>query len=136
MRILAIDPGKNQGWAFFENNKLTMAGIGRPPSYPCPQRIVVERPHPGKSKASTKDLITLSLRAGVTAGKLEALTGVVAEFLEPNRWKGGAVPKGVMNERVKSRLLPEELEALGSKYDHNVLDAVGIGMYVCGRLGF
>jgi len=50
----------------------------------------------------------------------------------PDEWKG-QVPKKIMNERVWARLSSEEQENV-TKKDHNVLDAVGIGLHQLGRL--
>ena len=50
--------------------------------------------------------------------------------MKPVQWKGN-LPKTVHHERVKKYLEPEELKLVPK--DHNVLDAVALGLFVLGR---
>ena len=140
--LLAIDPGATQGWALFDgltkNARLIRAGLGRPPFTPAEwekiNKLVVERPHAGDQKSTKKDLITLSIRAGEAGGLYGHLSSVRAEYIEPATWKG-SLPKARGNEIVLERLTAQEKALLGAKPNHNVLDAVGIGLYKIFRLG-
>ena len=94
--------------------------------------IVVELPrsYPG-SRVNPGDLITLAYRAGQVVGRCRgAFTKVRTLF--PADWKG-QTPKRVMNQRVLARLDEAERAAV-AMMDHNVLDAVGIGLWHLGRL--
>lgn len=133
--LLAIDPGADCGWALFDQTtkRLIQCGLRKMPDLSKEQlgrirALVVERPHAGQGKASKKDIITLSIRAGELAGIWSYLTGVVPQYVEPQRW-GGGVHKNIKNDRVLARLFPEELIILGPKKNHNVLDAIGIGLW-------
>ena len=144
--LLAVDSGRDCGWALFSlppkgqplsGGALVACGLRDFLHYthwPAPvTRIVVERQHPGRTRARVKDIITLAIRAGEVGGLLHYLTGVQPEYIEPNRWKG-QLPKKRCNEIVEGLLRPEELailnkiKAKGTK--HNVLDAIGIGLFL------
>ena len=133
--ILTIDPGADAGWAHFDptTKRLLACGLneGAFSSTP-PRRVIIERPHTGRSKASPKDIITLAIRAGEWGGKVQALFLVTPEYIEPARWKG-SLEKKLCNRLVFERLSQEEKIILGPKKNHNVLDAVGIGLFSVGR---
>lgn len=66
-------------------------------------------------------------------------TGVEPEYIEPTKWKG-SVKKDITHARIKKRLSPVELELYETQtaetaesLKHNVLDAIGIGLYVLKR---
>lgn len=141
--VLAIDPGADQGWAIFENGTLTACGLGEPPLTSAPSRIVLERPmiYPhGRQRARPRDVITLALRAGEAGGHYGRAFGVAPEYFEPDEWKGGPVSKQAHHPRIWKRLSDAEGRvvsvsagrlALGKQ--HNVLDAIGIGLFALGR---
>jgi hypothetical protein len=99
-----------------------------------PRDVVIEIPriYLGKGKGDLNDLIDLA----VLAGGLSTL-GTSAYFVTPSEWKG-QTPKDVMAVRVRAKLTPQEL-ALFNACDcpaslrHNVLDAIGIGLWKIGR---
>lgn len=137
--LLAIDSGANTGWALFDSaGALRACGLKvMPDEWPEPiTRIVVERPHTGRTHARAKDIITLAIRAGEVGGIWSYITGVTPEYIEPSRWKG-QVPKKRMNEIVEAKLTPQELKLLNNirpkSAQHNVLDAIGIGLFLVGR---
>ena len=138
--LLAIDSGASTGWALFDptTRQLTACGLKNvPTSWQVPiTRIVVERPHAGKTRARAKDILTLAIRAGEVGGLLRYLSGVEPEYIEPGRWKG-QLNKDISNRIVKAKLLPQEmilLEQVKPKSaQHNVLDAIGIGLFFVGR---
>jgi hypothetical protein len=152
--ILAIDSGANLGWARFDPQKKEMEACGlgakpiqrlfepQPSDYPDRlytrniTRIVIERPHTGRSRARARDIITLAVRAGEVGGVLRYLLKVEPEYIEPVRWKG-SMEKKICNRAVEAKLLPQEIQILnkcGNKSTrHNILDAIGIGLFCVGR---
>ncbi|WP_141592263.1 hypothetical protein [Myxococcus sp. AB056] len=97
----------------------------------CPQVYTA-----GKSKGDPNDLIELAGVVGRVVGELSATSE--RSFL-PREWKG-TLDGDVMVERIKARLgerpqehLRVQLPRAQDKH-HNVWDAVGIGLYVVGRL--
>lgn len=60
------------------------------------------------------------------------------KLIYPKEWKG-QVPKDIFLGRIKSRMSEKELMVLDScslpkSKEHNVVDAIGIGLYSLGRL--
>lgn len=139
-KLLTIDPGKDLGWALWQGGELAACGLGTFPG-DCADidRLVVERPHTGHTRARKQDVITLAIRAGEVAGIMSFLTGVPPEYLEPNRWKGSQ-SKEISARVTQSKLRPQELalfeeacRGIAEGKRHNVLDAIGIGLYVLKR---
>jgi hypothetical protein len=132
VRLIAIDPGKHSGLAVFEDGTLVEARSfdgDRPPYGRQCARLVVEVPSPGDQRAPVTDLLVLARRAGLAAGRV-LVTGAL-EFVPARRWKGN-VPKATMHDRILAALEGRERDLLGK--DGNVLDAVGLGLYVLDRL--
>ena len=99
-------------------------------------RIVIERPQvyiPRLMKGDPNDLINLAMVVGALLATLHG----PGETVLPASWKG-QVPKDIMVNRIKKRLAPEELaRAMLPKtkdLQHNVFDAIGIGLWAVGRL--
>lgn len=141
MKILAIDSGKDTGWALFENAELIACGLDREtnptPNYPT--RAVIERPHAGKSKASKDDIIVLAIRAGEQGGRVLARYGIEPEYIIPTVWKG-SIDKDVAARRIWEKLNQKEQvvvtqagKVVAKSKHHNIIDAVGIGLHVVGR---
>jgi hypothetical protein len=80
-----------------------------------------------------RDLLELNGVLGVIGGSLlpeRALT------YAPSTWKG-SVPGDIWCRRIEKRLSPTELAALEpcpASLRHNMLDGVGLGLFVLGRL--
>jgi hypothetical protein len=136
--LLAIDSGKNLGWALFlPTGQLHSCGLRTLPSeLPALTRIIIERPHAGRTRARARDILTLAIRAGEAGGVLRYLTGVEPEYIEPQRWKG-QLPKKRCNAIVEAKLSEQEKRLLNNikpvSAKHNVLDAIGIGLFSVGR---
>lgn len=82
-----------------------------------------------QSKGDPNDLLRVAEVSGALAWDF---TNVY--WYEARKWKG-QVPKAVMGKRILKCLTEEELKVLGPlAKNHNVLDAVGIGLYHLGRL--
>lgn len=100
-------------------------------------RIVSEFPKvysAGKSKGDPEDLLQL---AGVV-GALSALFSGTVQVVRPYEWKR-QVPKDIMTSRIINRLTGPEGEVArhgmpARSYQHNVWDAIGIGLHALGRI--
>jgi hypothetical protein len=153
--LLALDPGfrkkrRNLGCALFEAEELSFAGvvgeihhvpwIGYAPQHlRSRSRAVIEMPrwYPREHEIDINDILDLACLVGRLQGRLEE-KGVDVELVYPRTWKG-TVPKDIHNKRVLAALSKEELAKLPKRprakdYDHNMLDAVGIGLWKLGRM--
>lgn len=147
--LLAIDPGVDTGWAEFAlTGELRKCGLGHPRSGEWLERIVVESPklRPYGEK-NPNAILTLARTAGYLAGRAveAACASVQVEYLTPNDWKG-STPKDISHARIWARLTDAEKEIADSYFRsapgrnglapskrHNVLDAIGIGLFAVGR---
>lgn len=157
--VLSVDPGsKGLGWARWLDGQLIMMGYSRSAAKDIEERAiahalaipgprvdvaVVERmtlyPGQSKSQAAANDLLDLQLIGGYVAGACLGLGGRL-KAVRPSEWKG-QVPKEIMGRRIVSRLHQVEaerltfaLEKIPASLQHNLLDAVGIGLAFLGRL--
>lgn len=150
--LLAIDPGACAGWAIFTESGLAACGITKTdcrsvqmahPSHPTlePDTLAVELPQiypqiPG----DPNDLITLAFLAGrmiefqFSVARIRKL-----HIFKPREWKG-QMKKDVCASRVWDRLTPDERvvcsragHAIADSYQHNMMDAIGIGLHALGR---
>lgn len=99
-------------------------------------QVAVEFPHvyPGsRAKGDPHDLLTLAAIDGAICAHWRPDS---CRRLFPSEWKGNMDPD-VLIQRVKGRLTPEELvcvELPAKSLQHNVWDAIGIGLFCIGRL--
>lgn len=145
MTLLAIDPGvKKCGYALFQDRELIECGsilarsvndvsvvLG---SRDRPDICVIELPqiYP-VSKGDPNDLISLAYAVGYYQATVSAETQIT---VLPRAWKG-TVKKEVMGARIESRLTEHERKLVPrlAKYRrHDVIDAVGIGLWYLKRL--
>jgi hypothetical protein len=152
---LAVDPGlQGTGWALWKGKTLQDAGIINAPrkgttaerawaiaskigklarSNRC-EVMAVEWPAfhggtaGGEMVARRGDLVKLSFLVGVLCGAAQPVPFLQVEI---HAWKG-QLPKEVVADRVVDRLGAGTVVVLGLK-DH-MYDAVGIGLYLLGRL--
>ncbi len=140
--LMSVDPkghgslrGK-PGFAWFDNGELA-AVLGKFSLVAC-DILVIELPQVyqhGRSKGDPNDLIRVAFYAGAVAGALGYFGGLLTGKLltpTPGDWKG-QVPKAIHHERIRRVLSTKEL-GLVSRVDHNVMDAVGLGLWALGRL--
>ena len=145
--LLAIDPGTDCGWSLFVETRLVACGLGDPRHSTAHrvkdiERVVIERPfvYP-KSPVDPNDIIALALKAGEWAGHYRSWSEIVYVF--PWQWKG-SVPKPIHHQRIRAKLSEQELKVLRlAKRDtlhavqkskvHNVVDAIGLGLFGVGR---
>lgn len=100
--------------------------------------VVIECPaiYP-KSKAPPQDIMHL-YGAVIAIAQVCIQYFVRVEFVEPRTWKGN-VPKEIFGKRIESKLLPKEsklalLDRFPKTKRHDVVDAIGIGLWHLGRL--
>jgi hypothetical protein len=145
--LIAIDPGVHRvGLALFDGEELTFAnlldvpneGFGFPIPFPRAPRVVLEVPRiypASRQKGDPNDLLALARIVGRLQEHYLA-AGADVELVEPRTWKG-TLPKEAMTERIRGRLSAEErarVAPVARSLEHNVLDAVGIGLHALGRL--
>lgn len=143
--LLAIDPGRTTGWASFRGGALVVAGTSTGASAGLVSLpgvgawgVLIEMPrwYPHDHK-DVNDLLDLSVRVGELKHHYEGL-GHSVELVWPRTWKGNA-PKEITNRRTVEALTLEEVALLPRRpraktHDHNLLDAVGLGLWKLGRL--
>lgn len=145
--LLTIDPGKKSvGWAEFSDKKLSNCGLVSVTWHdllgqiPCMYitHIVIEVPQVYQQRLLKGDpnyLIDVSL----VAGGIAARSGLrKPEFIRPRVWKGN-VPKDIMTKRIVDHMDADEFDIFEAidvpkGLQHNVLDAIGIGLWKVGRL--
>ncbi len=145
--VIAIDPGERTGWALFDNGTLVEAGTMSKAEIllnpPCPSGrknyldvAVIELPviYPlGLGKGDPNQLIDLAVFVGDLRGFYVRRLSLDVVLVRPRTWKG-TVPKRIHNARVLEALTPDERALLPRRprardYDHNMLDAVGLGLW-------
>lgn len=152
VQVLAVDPGVSCcGWAAFDCETELVAcdlargepaemvdELSRFAAGHTPSVVVIELPQvylQRRWKGDPNDLIRLA----VVVGRIrQALSFVVEpELVRPHAWKGSR-PKRICHALTRSLLSTEErlvLDGCGVPVSlkHNVVDAVGIGLWRCGR---
>jgi len=136
--VLAIDPGKNAGWARFVDGDLCEAEVMNgsdivnqpPPIAVGPAIVVIEIPviYPiGRGKGDPNDLISLAIMAGRLSGYYKHICNCDTIFVKPRVWKG-TVPKRIHQKRILDKLKENEKAKLPHQ-NHNMVDAIGIGLW-------
>ena len=101
------------------------------------ERIIIEHPVIYPSAAQQKgDLNDLLDVVAVGASVASGFRAHYIESVSPREWKG-QVPKNIMTMRIASALSETEranIEKCAAGLKHNVLDAVGIGLWKLGRI--
>lgn len=140
--MIAIDPGNQTGWALFDGGQLQSAGaspkdevLAEPPFLKGAQ-VVLELPRiypQGRSPANpNRSIRPLMLMVGDLQGFYRR-AGLEVTLIEPKGWKG-QVPKTIHHRRLLAKLTDEEKARLPKRprakdFDHNMLDAVGLGLW-------
>ena len=133
MILLAIDPGRDTGWAQFLDGTLIACGLTHPDQYRdvfpriVANKAIIERPQIYPGARNGDDIVTLSARMGA----IQALLDCECEEISPARWKH-QTPKEVHNRRVLAKLTDPEKAIMPR--NHNVIDAVGLGLWKLGRI--
>lgn len=146
--VVAIDPGKRTGWAVFDRGQLVEAGVfpvrtmlDAPPIVAvAPAWAVLELPqiYPRGGKGDPNDLIDLAVLVGDLCGYYRR-HGLGVVLVKPRAWKG-TVPKTIHNKRTLAKLTAAERAILpvrprAGDHDHNMLDAVGLGLWQLEKKG-
>lgn len=145
---VTIDPGLQTGWSIWAAYELVACGLGDPRKHRC---HVVTSGNPDadtigeawvesqviypRSKVDPNDIVKLAQDAGRWAGRYDACA-VDVHFVEPSTWKGQQ-PKETHHPKIWAALTADEQEVVGlslkgiaPKKRHNVMDAIGIGLWV------
>lgn len=136
--LLAIDPGRDQGWAEYDlfTRHLLDCGVGSPARQDkksAPQKVVIEKPQVYNSRTSNArpaDIIKLAIRVGVN---VERYKQSEIYLVEPGTWKG-QLDKKTHHARVLRELsLNDQCLILARDIDHNGMDAVALGLWALKR---
>tara|TARA_Y100000592_G_scaffold75329_1_gene117632 strand:- start:1335 stop:1808 length:474 start_codon:yes stop_codon:yes gene_type:complete len=151
--LLSIDSGFREfGWAAFFGGELVCAGLGinagGPPRQPVnfadtfvpilerfewnSAKAVIEFPKNRISTQNVDALLKLASSCGAFTSLLQA-AGFEVEWVYPHEWKG-MVPKHIMCKRILDKVTPSEYDVIDRPRNHNVLDAVGVGLWKSQRL--
>jgi hypothetical protein len=139
---LAVDPskpGNNTGVAFFVGSALTHCWLHtdtKAPPYQHADLLVIELPqvYPGARNEDPNDLIQVARAVGQWE---QSCSYGELKLIHPRAWKG-TIDKRVVNNRTLSCLTPSERAQIPQLPDyklHNVLDAIGLGLFIVGRFG-
>jgi hypothetical protein len=145
--LIAIDPGEVSGVAFFSNGLLASAALTDvalgllTAAMFWKADVVIELPQiyrASRSKGDPNGLITLAVMVGRYVERAKAQGAAEVTLVKPAEWKG-QTPKKVHNQRVLAKLSAEELRVLSTsgikaKLEHNVIDAIGLGLWRLGRM--
>lgn len=136
--LVAIDPGRHAGIAYFEGNRLVKAELLTNPLAPRKREaakvVIIEIPviYPD-SPVDPATMIQLSFTAGLIGGLFEPSELIQ---IDPRGWKGTR-PKGVDNRYTMGLLDAIETSIVNTSTSrgklNNVIDAVGIGLWHLGR---
>ena len=145
--LLAIDPGADTGWALFDSaRRLTACGLGVPVAAGLSlARVLIECPKLRPRGEKNPNAILLVARSAGEWGGRFSDAGSAVTYVTPNDWKG-STPKEIDHARTWSRLDEHEKRVVDSAFSqakgrnglaaskrHNVLDAIGIGLFGVGR---
>jgi len=102
--------------------------------------VVIEKPKiydAQHQKGDQRDIVDLAVLVGALTQALAPYTQAILH-VEPWQWKG-QTPKSVTEARARAALSSDELAAVdlprAEKLQHNVWDAIGIGLWRLGRMG-
>ena len=139
--LVAIDPGKHaSGIAVFRDRVLEAVYYTKDTDvlswlFAPDVRVIVEVPQVysyERSKGDPNDLVDLAFAAGRMTRDFEHV-----DVVRPKQWKG-QLPKDVHHQRVMAKLVQPECDVIhraqvAQSKLHNVLDAVGLGLWKLGR---
>ena len=149
--LLSIDPGfRYFGYAILSEEELLYADISKtesedwdkwsnqPPSFLnvaeialnyewAEKKAVIEYPKVHRDTPNPEAIVKLAAASGAYTALLQA-AGFHVEWVEPRAWKG-TVPKAIMCKRILAKLDKNEYGRIKNPKDHNIIDAVGIGLW-------
>jgi len=138
--LVSVDPGARLVYfAVFKDGRLVRVGQAENPGdvdLPYGGEWVFETPRRYKNRSNThRDLARLEARNDRFIWRVKDAGGSY-EKAYPSVWKGN-VPKGIHHRRAAKKLTSKELELLPpleEGYDHNLWDAVALGLWKLGRM--
>lgn len=147
-KLITIDPGtKHIAWAAFEDSRLVRCDLVATEDSAFEKlsvvrgdvEVLIELPQVYQAahwKGDPNDLINLATVVGQIKWAMHNARHV--KTVLPHDWKG-TVPKSVMGARITERLDDDEERIFracpcGTAVRHNVIDAIGIGLWALGRL--
>jgi len=143
--MLSVDPGtKAMGWSNWRGDRLESCGVARGKDWITTvldmprlkvERLVIEDQQ--IYRGSGIDAHALLAVARVVGGVVLLYGAPATLLVRPSIWKG-QLPKAVCHRRTMGKLTEDEQAVLGkTKYSkaikHNMLDAIGIGLWNLGR---
>jgi hypothetical protein len=153
--LLTIDPGfRYFAYSIFSEKEIAYADIsktksedweawtGQPPSFVEISEIVsrfewvnklaiVEFPQIHRDTPNPNDIVKLASACGAYTSLLQSF-GFSVVWVKPADWKG-TVPKEIMTKRIFAKIRESEYPRIKSIKDHNVIDAIGIGLWHLNR---
>ena len=142
--LLAIDPGKNLGWALAVGGELVDFGSISPVVWngrdskaidmlPDACVCIIEMPRVYPAVAKWKGDPQHIVRLAFLAGRIAARYPVYFE-VEPKTWQGGSPPERVLRRRTSDRMRATERSLVMSrKLNAHSWDAIGILLYSLNR---
>lgn len=134
--LVSIDPGARMGVACWRDGQLAAADLvrdwGPRPNAEFAERYVIELPEirvQGGGKGDPNQMVRLAFAVGAWHAQWYVNKARI-DLIRPHAWKGN-VPKEIMTQRILRSLTDAERKIAGT--DHNVIDAVGLGLHVLGR---
>lgn len=153
--LISIDPGfRYFGYSIFSENKIIYADLskvesdqweaweGQPPLFThlkdivesqtwSQRKAVIEFPQVYQETPNPNDIVKLASACGAYTAILQSL-GFEVIWVKPKEWKG-TVPKDVMLKRILAKIEESEYPCIMKPKDHNVIDAIGVGLWRLNR---
>lgn len=150
--VIGIDPGKHHfAWSLFMRDKLIDCGLEffkdnnyidllNSISLGIHSITYIEKPQIYKDmkEKNPNDLIDVGIAIGRIYEQIIDLTDI--KLVLPHDWKG-SVPKNIMLKRIKKqlnkteeKLFKEKTKNIKRSLQHNIIDAIGIGLFFIKRL--
>ena len=143
--MMSIDPGtKVIGWALWQDSKLFRCGLARGKDWirtvsnvPKEELELVVIEDQQIYRSSSIDAHSLLKLARVVGGTVFHLQAGDVKLVKPREWKG-QVPKKICNSRTLQKLqmsekVAVELAQCPEGLKHNMIDAIGIGLFYLRR---
>jgi len=149
--FISIDPGfRYFAYSIFHEGKIVKADLiktksqqwdkwtNQPPSFIeiddvidsfnwVGKKALIEFPEIYTQTPNPNDIIKLASACGAYTSILQR-KGFDVEWVKPKEWKG-TVPKNIMLNRIVAKIHEDEYNNIIKPKDHNVIDAIGVGLW-------